>query len=190
MNRRAAVLAVLVAGSALLATTPATWVRASTSTAVQERVDVLVIGSTAAPGVTAAGLLVVAAALALAMARRWGAVVAAAGVVGGGVLTVASALAVVGDPDRVATAAARAASGVGVLDGAAVVTPALWVAVLLGALVVLLGVVVGAVSRGWRLGTLRHDAGRPDLRRPGAGVPDVTPPESWDALSRGEDPTA
>lgn len=189
MNRRAAVLAVLVAGAALLATTPVTWVRATTSTAVRERVDVLATGATAAPGVTAAGLLVVAAALALALARRWGAVVVAAGIGVGGVLAVVSALAVAADPDRVATAAARAATGVGVIDGVALVRPALWVAVLLGALVVLLGVVVGVVSRSWQRGPLQYDAGRPELRSD-AGAPDATPPESWDALSRGEDPTA
>jgi hypothetical protein len=63
------------------------------------------------------------------------------------------------------------------------------VAVVLGGLVALLGVVVGAVSRSWRPGAVRYDAGRAELRS-GTSAPDATPPESWDALSRGEDPTA
>jgi hypothetical protein len=179
---------VLGSGAALLATTPVTWVRATTSTAVQERVDVLATGAAAAPGVTAAGLLVVAAALALAMARRWGAVVASVAVGGGGVLAVASALAVAADPDGVAIAAARTVSGVGVLAGVPLVTPALWAAVVLGGLVALLGVVIGVLSRRWQPAPVRYAAGRPEPRS-GAGAAHVTPPESWDALSRGEDPT-
>src|SRR5665647_2311599 len=97
-GRRQVVVVAAGLGAALLGTTPAVWVRAATWTPLSERAEVTVTGVQAAPAVSAAGLLIVASALALAMARRWGAVLAGVVVVGGAGVAVAAVLSVLADP--------------------------------------------------------------------------------------------
>lgn len=177
-RRRAVVLALIVLGAVLLATGSATWVTATTWTAL-DAVVVEVPGSRAAPAVQAAGLIVGAAALALAMARRVAALVAAGAVVLGGVLAVVGSVVVVTGPADVARAGAAHDVGVGGAVEGVGLTWAPWAGLLVGLAVVGAGVGAALASRHWHVGT-RHEA--PTSAR-------AVPTDDWDALTRGTDPS-
>lgn len=206
-DRRRTVLATLVLGGLILLVGTAVWVRASTSSAVQADVALSVTGTVVAPAVNAGGLVLLAAGCALALGGRWGRVLAAGGVVLGGLLVAASAVAAVGGAQAAAVSAAREVVGVGTLDGPASTTPLPWVAVVLGAAAVVLGVRTVVVSPGWVMVSSRHDSPASSGGRPGAwedgptasddpvqaGPPDPAQQpdaqDTWDALTRGDDPT-
>jgi hypothetical protein len=162
--------------------------------------------SQAAPASAAGGLVVVAAALALALVRpraRWLPAVVLA--LGGG-LVVASAASIVSDPSASAVVAAREVVGVGTLTGPAAVTPLPWVAALIGLAVVALALAVAVTGRRWPVTSDRHVRPTTEVAASGAGGAlhdggDGAGDEgrggddrgddhsAWDALSRGEDPT-
>lgn len=196
LERRRAVVVGLVVGVAALVATTATWVRATTSSALEAEVVVAVAGSDAAAAASAGALVVVASALAMALGGRWGARVAAAGVVLGGVLVVASAVVVLRDPASPASAGAQQAVGVGALAGEPTTTFAVWAALLAGGLAIALGLLVVVGAGRWANGARRHErsvagtataAPAGGAAAPGASGPDDQ--DAWDALSRGEDPT-
>lgn len=196
LERRRAVVVGLVLGAAALVATTATWVRATTSSALEAEVAVAIAGSDAAAAASAGALVVVASALAMALGGRWGARVAAAGVVLGGVLVVASAVVVLRDPASPASAGAQEVVGVGALAGEPTTTVAVWAALLAGALAVGLGLLVVVGAGRWASGGRRHErsvAGRAtEASSDRAAAPPASGPDdqdAWDALSRGEDPT-
>lgn len=177
LPRRRAVLAAAAGGLGLLATGPATWVHGRTWTALAE-VEVTVPGTRAAPVVAAAGLLVLAAALALALARRRAAVLAAVVVAVGALLAGLGAGTVLADPARVATAGAARDVGVDAAVSDVAATGAPWLVLVLTVLIAAVAVVAALAAPGWTTSG-RHDA--PVTERPR---------DDWEALSRGEDPTA
>lgn len=194
LERRRAVVGGLVLGGAALAATAVTWVRATTSTALEPEVEVAVTGADAAASASAGALVVVASALAMALGGRWGARVAAAGVVLGGVLVAASAALVLRDPEAPAAAGAQAAVGVGALLGEPTVTAGVWLALLAGVLAAALGLLALVAAGRWSRGGRRHE--RPDVgpaegAGPARGGPSsvADDQDAWDALTRGEDPT-
>jgi len=182
VTRRRAVLVALAGAVAILGLTGTVWVRADTRTAVATAVPVAVTGLDAAPGATAAGLLVAAAALAMAIGRRWGTPVAAAAIGLGGLLAAASAWSVVRAPEVPALAAARHAVGVGVLEDAATVTVAPWLVIATGLVVVAHAAWAAVAARRWPAPGGRHEV-------TGRG-PGDRPVDDWDALSGGRDPSA
>lgn len=198
-SRRRTVLVALGAGAGALVTGTAVWLRSATTSPVEGEVPVEVVGSVVAPGVNAGGLLALAAAVALALGGRWGARLAGAGILLAGALVVGSALGGLADPERAATSAASEAVGVGTLSTDVTVTVLPWLAVAAG--LVLVGAGAWALARAarWAAPSARHDApaapGAPAAtagpRPPAASSTDVPPDDhdSWDALSRGEDPT-
>jgi len=174
--RRRAVLVSAVLGVALLATGPVTWVRGRTWTALAE-VEVAVPGTRAAPVVAAAGVLVLAAALALAVARRRAAVLAAGMVVLGAALAALGVVTVLADVAGVARAGAVHDVGVGATVTDAGATGAPWLVLVLAGLGAAAGVLAGRAARSWTVSP-RHDA-------PAA----ARPRDDWEALTMGEDPT-
>lgn len=206
------VLAGVVLGAAVLLVTSTTWVRATTSSAIDPDVQVSVTGSVMAPGSSAGGLVVLAAATALALGGRWGRWLAAGGVVLGGVLVIAASLGAPGDAAGAARAAAQTAVGVAQLDDGAALTVMPWFALVLGAAAVALGLRAAVTARGWGEASTRHeDAARAPVAGAAVGAvgrptdhPDGVPTSAaegrarssgvdehaaWDALSRGDDPT-
>ncbi|MDT0165043.1 Trp biosynthesis-associated membrane protein, partial [Actinotalea sp. AC32] len=131
-TRRQAVLGTLLVGGAALASVAPTWVVAGTRSALDDAVPIAVRGADAAPATAAGALVVVAGALALALAGRWGVRVASVGVGLGGVLVTAAALAVARAPEGPARAAALDTVGVATLTDPAGTTPLPWVAAALG----------------------------------------------------------
>lgn len=203
MTRRVAVLATLAGGAGLGAVAAGTWVTARAWTPLDER-DLDVRGLDAAPVLGAAALLLLAAGLALGLAGRRAARATGVAVAAAGMLAVASALTVLRDPAGPARAAAQEALGVGrVQDAAATALP--WAGLVVAAVLVLLGVWVTAAAGSWGGAGARggaryrrvtdgpadgptdrptHDpASRPAT---GPGPDDVA---TWDAQTRGEDPT-
>jgi uncharacterized membrane protein (TIGR02234 family) len=193
--RRTAVWVLLLLGGATLAAAAPTWSTTTGATALDPVVEVAVSGTTAAPGVGAAALVLVASALALGLVGRAGRWVVLAVAALSGAVTTAAALAVALDPGPSARSAVAEATGVTELTAPVSLTPAPWVAAVLGVVTVVAVVWVAVGSRGWQRVSTRHerDAGAP---APASGAPgDARTPDglddhdAWDALSRGEDPT-
>ena len=207
LTRRTVVLLGVAAGLLALLTTLPVWVRATTSSALSAVVPVAAPGTDAAPAATAGALVVVAAALALTLAGRVGSRVVGVVLLLAGVVVTGSAVSVLSDPGPAASSADAEALGVGLLDEAATAT--VWPAVtaVLGLFVLLLGVAALRQAGRWRRDGRHEGRGTatPGPREvlPGEPASDVSGPapstsgtadagsdqESWDALSRGEDPT-
>jgi uncharacterized membrane protein (TIGR02234 family) len=189
------VLVGIVLGAAALLASTATWVRAETSSAVDATVPLTATGVQAAPGVGAGGLVVVAAALALAIGGLWGRRLAAAGIVLGGAIVVVSCVTAVSAPEASVLRAAQDAVGVAVLTAPARVSAVPWVALVLGAACVVLGLAALVLGRQWGGAGSRHERvatpapATPDGPGPAEGTRQDDEHAAWDALTRGEDPT-
>jgi hypothetical protein len=183
LSRRTATVGALVLGALTLLTASLTWVTGSSSDAVRAHLRLAVTGTAAAPGVSAAAFVVVAAALALALAGRIGRLLAVIILAAAGITTGASALGAITSPQRIALAAAAERTGLPSLDGSASLTAGPYLAVAFGALTVLWAIWAGVSARRWQASSRRHDPGA------AAEVVEDDPFSSWDALSRGEDPT-
>ncbi|MBD8077668.1 Trp biosynthesis-associated membrane protein [Cellulosimicrobium arenosum] len=183
-SRRTAIWTLLLLGGATLAAAAPTWISTTGSTVLEPVVDVAVSGTTAAPGVGAAALVLVAAALALGLVGRVGRWVVLAVAAVSGVVVVATALGVVLDPVPAARSAVAEATNVTEPTSEVVVSAAPWVAVTLGVATVLVALWAAAGSRAWAGASTRHE--RPTNRAP---APETTDHDTWDALTRGADPT-
>lgn len=186
LTRARSALLLVVLGVLTLATAGPAWVRAQTATALDPAVAVTVTGGAAAPAVNAAGFVVVAAGLALALVGRRARWVVLGVAAAAGVLVAASAVGVVLRPDDLAASGAAETAGVTDLTAAATVTPWPWLTAGVGVLVVAAAVTVGVLSRHWTVSSSRHER-TPQTPAPGAAVDSH---DAWDALTRGSDPTA
>lgn len=157
MTRTRTVLALLVLGALTFGTGSPTWVTTTVATALQPEVAVAASGTSAAPGVGAGALVLLAAGIACALTGRVARYVALAVAAAAGVLVVASTLVVVGDPTPAATAAASATSGVTELTSPVVLTAWPWAAVVTGALTVVVAVWGAVAARGWVATSGRHE---------------------------------
>ncbi len=160
-ERARTVVAGLVVGAAIMVAGSVAWVRATTSSAVEATVDLTITGSVVAPAVNAGGLVILAAACALALGGVWGRRLAAGGIVVGGLLAAVSGVAGMADPRAAALSAARETVGVAVLDGPVTTTPVPWVATVLGLVAVTLGARTIWVTGRWGAASARHEVGRP-----------------------------
>ena len=209
-SRRTAIWVLLLLGGATLATAVPTWLSTTGATALDPEVEVTVAGTSAAPGVSASALVLVAAALALGLVGRVGRWVVLAVAAASGVVATVSALGVALDPEPSARSAVADATGVPEVTAPVDLTVAPWLAATLGVLTVLAVVWVAVGSRSWAGASTRHEratgataaaasaaAGTTAPEGPsypsGATEPaspdDLTDHDAWDALSRGEDPT-
>lgn len=208
MTRARTVLALLVLGALTFGTGSPTWMTTTVATALEPEVAVAASGTSAAPGVGAGALVLLAAGIACALTGRVARYVALGVAAAAGVLVVAGTLAVVADPTPAATAAASAASGVTDLTSPVTLTPWPWAAVATGVLAVVVAVWGAVAARGWTATSGRHEragaapgpgAAGPEGRTTataataGAGDEDeddeIDPHDAWDSLSRGDDPT-
>ena len=188
-GRRRPVLAGVALGVAVLAVAGTGWVRATATSAIDPAVPVTVTGAAVAPAVSAGGLVVLAAAAALTLGGRWGRRLAAGGVALGGALVVAGSVGALAEPGRAARAAAQAAVGVDVLGAPATLTAMPWLALVLGASAVVLGLWTVVVADGWSDAPRRHEGGGGPEVRASPAAAGLQEHDAWDALSRGDDPT-
>jgi uncharacterized membrane protein (TIGR02234 family) len=186
------VVAVLALGGLLLACGSAGWAHGEVSTVLGPQ-DVSVSGSAAAPGVGAAALVVGAAALAAGIGRRIGAVLAGIALIGAAVIVGASVIGFLGDPAAPLEAAAGEISGVPELTGEPQVTFWPYLTLLLAVAVAAAGLVTLVASRSWQAAGRRFERPASTGRRSAAS--EATDErdramDDWDALGRGEDPSA
>lgn len=198
--RRSAVLAGLVLAGSLFLTTRATWMHARVPDLVGGTTDVDVSGAEAAPMVVAAALVALAAAAVVAISSRAVRFVSGPLLVAAGMAATIGALAVRSDPAGHARSAIAAATGVS--GAGAELSGTVWPLIALAPAIGLaaLGVVVLVAGRAWSR-SARYDreavpgaARGADLRPRAAEAADAAAPDDpaalWDALSRGDDPTA
>ncbi|MHA7132844.1 Trp biosynthesis-associated membrane protein [Oerskovia turbata] len=215
LARRSAILLLLALGGGALAAAAPTWLRTTGATPLDAEVLVQVTGTEAAPGVGAGALVVVASALALGLVGRIGRWVVLVVGAASGVVIAASAAAILRDPTQAARSAVASATGVTDMTSDVVLTPWPAVALAAGVLVVLAALWAGLSAPSWARVSARHEIARPggSTTAPGAGsaeasggqpgpARDATPlapgaagdeppdeQETWDSLTRGEDPT-
>lgn len=193
--RRVVVPAVLAgAGLAILAATRG-WAGAAV-TGVPGTSQVTVSGTDAAPGVVAAALVVAAGAVVLAIAGRAGRLVAAVVIVAGAAGIVLATLDVMGDPAATVAPAVSSATGIltdsGTDSVAAPRTTAWpWLAVAGGAVAAVTGALGLIGGRSWPATGRRFEVPAGGTTAPDTPhtEPAAQPAETWDALSRGDDPT-
>ncbi|WP_158274565.1 Trp biosynthesis-associated membrane protein [Cellulomonas sp. WB94] len=179
------VVALLVAAAATAGSTVPAWFRASGTSALTGGVEVAVPGGQAAPGVLAAAVVLLAAAAAVGLVGRLARWVVVAVVAAAGVVVLVSVVGVLRDPEPVATVAVAAVTGVTELAGPVAATPWPWVACALGLLDLLAGLGLARASARWGASSRRHE---PTTSAATAEVDDDR--SAWDALTRGDDPTA
>lgn len=186
-SRRTTVLGAVVLGTGLLAVSAPVWISATGSSALSSAVEVTVTGGTAAPGVQAAGLVLLAAAAASLLVGRLGSLVVAGVVALGGAVALVASLPVLTSPAGAARSAASAATGVDVLVTEPQVAAVAWAAPVLGVLALVVAVAAALGAGGWRTGSRRHErASAPRAASAGAdAAPDLA--DLWDA-PEGDEP--
>jgi uncharacterized membrane protein (TIGR02234 family) len=181
----AAVLALLGGGLGLLAASRP-WVHAVVLDPVLGRTAVTASGRQAAAVVPAVALVALAGGIALLLARTVGRLVTGLLLVVAGAAQVAATVGILRSPrPAVEELVGRAMGAVGASDVQVSLTGWPWLAVVSGVLVAAAGVWTVLRARSWSGPTSRYDA--PSARADHTGTDD--PPDTWDALSRGEDPT-
>lgn len=200
----------LLSGLVALTALPV-WITATGANALGDAVAVTVRGTVAAPGLVAAALVLLAAAGALGLVGRAGRWVVVVVVAAAGALVVASALGARPGASATAERAAADATGVSNLTGAVQVAVWPWLAAALGVVVVAAAVGLARASARWVAPTDRYEragtgtggaagsagaaggaaagpaAGTGAVPADGGAEPDER--STWDALSRGDDPT-
>lgn len=192
-GEKAAFLA-LVVGGALLGFVAAArpWAVALVPDALSPR-ELVASGRQAAGVVPAVALVALAGAVAVLSTRRVGQAVAGTLLVLAGAAAAAGSFAVVRTPASAVEQVVTAATGrTGVTGVATSVTPWPWLGVASGVLIALGGAVAVVRARSWGGLSARYEtAGAQPPRQGPAASSDVDddPGLTWDALSRGEDPT-
>ncbi|MET4001560.1 MULTISPECIES: Trp biosynthesis-associated membrane protein [Arthrobacter] len=181
------VLLMVVASLAIFGTTTQTWIHVNIAPGEVVQSDLNIPGNKAAVAVSALALVALAGALAITIAGRVARFITAAVVFLGAIGVVGLALGILADPVAAAAAEVGVATGIEGQGSQATATifPALAAA---AALVLAIGaLLVLWFGRSWTVRT-KYDAAKDT----GAGVSEAPVDEidSWDRLSRGEDPTA
>lgn len=210
LQRRTAVLWALAAGAVILGTGAQTWIESAGLSGLATT-SVTTTGNQAAAVVPAMGLVGMAAGIALSMARRIGRWVSAVLLMLAGLVTGFSAVNAALDPASAAQAQVSEASGTTAEAGSYAVTVWPWLTLAGGVLLLLCGLAVLVLGRGW-VTSRRHEspvaaagtasattgagagvgaaaggaAGTAAGASPGAELDEI---DAWDELSRGQDPT-
>ncbi|MFF2840495.1 Trp biosynthesis-associated membrane protein [Paenarthrobacter sp. NPDC057981] len=178
------VLAAVMLALAVFGTTTQTWIEVQLDPAGVSNSNLHVPGNKAATAVTALALVALAGGLAASIAgrvARWIIAVIIALSAAGIILAAATVLA---DPLGAAQGSIAAATGVAGGQAGVAATAFPVVAIAAGALLAVCAVVLPLAGRYWKTRT-KYDAGSAG-KQDGEPVDEI---DSWDSLSRGEDPT-
>jgi len=187
LSRGRAVALVALLGLALFGLTLPTWATAVASTTVGAQ-QVAVAGTDAAPAASSAALVVLVAGLVLALSGRVTRVLAVAGVVVGGTLGVVSTAGFLADPRPALEQAAAAVSGVPQIAGEPQLTALPVLALVVAGVTTLVGLAVPFVAGSWEQVGRRYEVSAPEPAGP--ADPRTQARADWDALTRGDDPSA
>ena len=156
-GRRQIVLPLVVLGGLAVATAAPTWLTTVASTVLDNEVTVTVTGTTAAPGVSAAALVVIAAGLALGLVGRIARWFALLVVMLGGVVIAGSALNIIRAPEAAARSGVAEATGVVGVVGDVSVSVAPYLALLCGIAIIAVGVRAIVAPVEWGSRTTKYD---------------------------------
>lgn len=178
-GRRQIVLPLVVLGGLAVATAAPTWLTTVASTVLDNEVTVTVTGTTAAPGVSAAALVVIAAGLALGLVGRIARWFSLLVVMLGGVVIAGSALNIIRAPEAAARSGVAEATGVVGVVGDVSVSVAPYLALLCGIAIIAVGVRAIVAPVQWGSRTTKYDT--PATAAPTAGTTSPTAPATHGA---------
>ena len=190
-RRGVVVLATVAAALAAFGSTTQAWLSVTLPQTAVQAPSITIPGSDAATSVTAFALVGLAAGLAASIAGRTARWLIALILTVAGIGIVWSSLAVLTDPVSSAAPAVAEALGVTSQEGVSVSVGSMpWLAVIAGLFLVLCAVWLLIAGRGWRAArryekTPGHTASEAPVKRD-SNADEI---DSWDSLSRGEDPT-
>lgn len=183
------VLAALLFAAIAFGASTQTWLNVSVSQGAIKASDIAIPGSKAATAVTALTLVAAAGALALSVSGRVGRIIAGGIILLAAVGVAATAISVLADPQAAADGPVGAQIGVTGIPVDASVTALVWVALAASILLLLTAVGVLAWGRKWSGSKkYRYQRGAGSDSAPATGEP-LDDIDSWDRLSRGDDPT-
>nr|WP_231709426.1 Trp biosynthesis-associated membrane protein [Arthrobacter sp. zg-Y895] len=201
-------MATVLLAALAFGTTTRTWLNVTLPAANVVTPDVAVSGSDAATAVTAFAVVGVAAALAAGIAGRIARWIIGVIIVVSGVGVAAASSRIIADPLQGAAGAIGKAIGVSSAEGTQVeLTPMPYAALVIGILIALAGIWLALAGRHWTTSrryapTAEPDGAATDADAAGTGTspdarnqkdagagPPVDEIDSWDRLTRGEDPT-
>lgn len=188
-GRRPVVLAGIVAAGALAGSTRTVWVQALAPDLTGTAQSVDVVGGDAAPAVLALALVGLAAAVTTSLSSRWVRLVTGPVMVLAGIGAGLAALDVRGDPVAASTRAVAAVTGVVGGDAQAAATAWPLLALVPALALAGIGVLVLLVGGRWPHGSRYRRTGETTAAHRAAD-PSQDPAAAWDALTRGEDPSA
>ncbi|MFJ6454025.1 Trp biosynthesis-associated membrane protein [Paenarthrobacter sp. NPDC091669] len=179
------VLATTILALAVFGATTQTWIEVRLDPTGASNSDLHVQGSKAATAVTALAVVALAGGLAASIAGKIARWIIAVLIVLSAAGIILAAITVLLDPLGAAQGAIAAATGVsgGQADAASTAFPV--VAIVAGALLALCAVALPLAGRHWTSRT-KYDAGARGRKSSNEPVDEI---DSWDSLSRGEDPT-
>ncbi len=182
------ILLAVLAALAVFGTTTQTWIHVTFGQGAVQQAALNIQGSKAAVAVSALALVALAGALAATIAGRVARIITAAIVLLGAVGIIAVVLGVLADPSAAAMAEVGKATGVVGVASNATTTWFPVAAVAASAVLATAAALMLWAGRGWAVRT-RYDAGPSSAPKPAPGAP-IDEVDSWDRLSRGDDPTA
>lgn len=181
------VLLAVLAALAVFGTTTQTWIHVSFAQGQVQQADLSIPGSKAAVAVSALAIVALAGSLATTIAGRIGRIITTSLVLLASIGIIAVVFGVLADPSGAAMSEVGKATGVvGVASNAATTwfpVAAVAAATIL-AIAALLMLIFGS---GWTVRT-KYDAASADTAKAAPGAP-IDEIDSWDRLSRGDDPT-
>ena len=193
LSRRAGILLILLLGALVLLSSVPTWVSAQATSALGGSVDLAVTGADAAAGVGAAGLAIVAAAIATGLVGRGGRWVIAIVLGLSSLVVCGSAWTVIQDPTSSAVSAAGRLTGVPEILGSADLTLMPWFALMLGVIGLYLAFLISVRSGAWAASSRRHER-TGAVQAPSSAEENAPAREEpldhtdlWDAQTRGDD---
>lgn len=181
------VLLMIAAALAVFGTTTQTWIHVAIAPGEVATTDLDIPGNKAAVAVSALALVALAGALATTIAGRIARIIAAAVVFLAAVGVIALALGIFADPVTAAMAEVGVATGIEGQASAATATVFPVLAAVAAAVLAVGALLVMWWGRGWVVRTKYDAAKDPSAAQSDAPVDEI---DSWDRLSRGEDPTA
>ncbi|MCT9871856.1 Trp biosynthesis-associated membrane protein [Paenarthrobacter aurescens] len=179
------VLATVILALAVFGATTQTWIEVQLDPTGASNSDLHVQGSKAATAVTALAVVALAGGLAASIAGKIARWIIAALVVLSAAGIIMAAITVLLDPLGAAQGSIAAATGVSGGQANATATAFPIVAIVAGSLLAVCAVVLPVAGRHWASRT-KYDAGRRGKQSGNGPVDEI---DSWDSLTRGEDPT-